>query len=187
MAEALRLKALLPERLEEAGQRVREKLCENERVGAMNLAWDYVGSRLSGALEQALDCDAMRLFAKGWASADQLAGVVKLRPSTGGRSTLEIGPHEFKQELKPIIAVTIGPCPCVDIEFGFAVSANFSGVQLHIVDGHITGGEAGQAWASAQLSFEGVPLHDAVETRKVAIPATFRFDAPGVPIAPLAH
>ena len=47
------------------------------------------------------------------------------------------------------------------------VSANFGGVQLSIADGHITGGKMGEAWASAQLSFQGQPLYDAAQARKV--------------------
>jgi len=88
--------------------------------------------------------------------------------------------------MKPVIAVTIGSCPCVEIDFEFAVSARFGGVQLTIVDGHITGGQAGEAWASAQLSCQGVPLHDAADTRKMPIPGSFEFKAPGVPILPAA-
>ena len=46
-------------------------------------------------------------------------------------------------------------------------------MQLSIADGHITGGRTGEAWASAQLSFQGEPLHDAAETRKLPIPVEF--------------
>lgn len=188
MADILKLNALLPERLDEVGQRARQKLCENENVGGMRLAWDYIGSQLNSALGEALDCDVMEVLAKGWASADLLADFANSgTQSAGGRSVVELGAHEISRELKPVIAVTIGSCPCVEIEFGFTVSAHFGGVQLSIVNGHITGGQAGEGWASAQLSCEGVPLHDAAETRKLPIPATFQFDEPGVPIPALAR
>lgn len=185
MPDGPRLKDLLPGRLDKVGERARAKLIENESVGAMNLAWDYIGSQLNESLGQALDRDLMEVLAKGWASADLLAEFAGGR-AVGERSVVELGAHELSRELKPVVAVTIGSCPCIEIEFGFAVSANFGGVQLSIVDGHITGVRTGEAWASAQLSCEGVPLHDSAETPKLPIPAAFEFDAPGVPIPALA-
>ena len=187
MADGLKLNALLPGQLDEVGRRARQKLCEDENVGAMNLAWDYIGTQMNGALGKALDCDLMEVLAEGWAGAELLADFAQSGSrSAGGRSVIELGGHDLSRELKPVIAITIGSCPCAKIEFEFTVSANFSGVQLNIVDGHITGGRTGEAWASAQLSCEGVPLHDAAETRKLPIPVEFTLDAPGVPIPGLA-
>lgn len=186
MVDGLKLSALLPERLDQVSQCARQQLCENEDVGAMNLAWDFIGSQLNGALAQALDHDVVAVLAKGWASADLLAEFANSgTQAADGQSVVELGAHELSRELKPVIAVTIGSCPCVEIEFGFTVSANFGGVQLCIVDGHITGGQTGEAWASAQLSCQGVPLHDAAESRKLPIPVAFQFDPPGVPIPAL--
>ena len=183
MADGLKLSALLPARLDAVGARAREELCRNQDVGAMKLAWDYIGSELSSALAQALDCDLMEMLARHWASNDLLAAFAgPAKPSVGDRSVVELAAHDVSRELKPVIAVTIGSCPCVEIEFGFALTAHFSGVQLSIADGHIIGGRAGQAWASAQLSCQGVPLHDAAETRKLPIPGSFQFEPPGVPI-----
>jgi hypothetical protein len=183
MADGLKLGALLPDRLDGLGERARQELCQNEDVGAMNLAWDFVGTELNAALAQALNCDLMEVLAKGWASADLLAGFAdRARHPAGDRSVIELAAHDFSRELKPVIAVTIGSCPCVELEFSFALTAHFGGVQLSVVDGHITGGRTGEAWASAQLSYQGIPLHEAAETRKVPIPGEFQFDLPGVPI-----
>ena len=187
MADGLKLSALLPDRLDEVAARAREKLSENEDVGTINLAWDYIGSELNGALGRALDCDLMEVLAKGWAGADLLAAFADpAKHPPGERSVVTLGAHDLSRELKPVIAVTIGSCPSVEIEFGLAVSANFSGVKLTIADGHITGGQAGDAWASAQLSCQGVPLHDSAGTRKLPIPGAFQFEAPGVPISAAA-
>ena len=184
MGEGLKLSALLPARMDALGAQARGKLCKNGEVGAMKLAWDYIGSELNGALAQALDVDLMEVVAKGWAKADTLAG---LAGSAGDRSVVELVSHEESHALKPVIAVTIGSCPCVELEFGFALTAHFGGVQLTIADGHIIGGRTGQAWASAQLSCEGVPLHDAADSRKVEIPGDFTFEPPGIriPASPL--
>lgn len=154
----------------------------------MTLAWDYIGTELTGALAQALDCDLMEVLAKGWASSELLAGFADpAKYGAGDRSVIELSPHDASQEFKPVIAVTIGSCPCVELEFGLALTAHFGGVQLTVVDGHITGGRTGEAWASAQLSCGGQPLHDAAETRKVPIPGTFQFEPPGVPIRAAAR
>jgi hypothetical protein len=187
MPDGVKLSDLLPARLDAVGKRARQQLCENQDIGAMKLAWDYIGSQLTGALGQALDCDLMEVLAKGWSGADALARFSDAASHPAGeRSVVELGAHEFSRKMKPVIAVTIGSCPCVEIDFEFAVSARFGGVQLTIVDGHITGGQAGEAWASAQLSCQGVPLHDAADTRKLPIPGSFEFKAPGVPILPAA-
>jgi len=149
----------------------------------MKLAWDYVGSRLDQALGQVLDCDVMEMVAKGWAEADLLAEFADpAKHPAGEQSIVEVGAHDFSREFKPVIAVTIGSCPCVELEFGFAVSANFGGVQLAIADGHIIGGRMGEAWASATLSFQGQPLNDPAESRRMPIPGAFEFAAPGIPI-----
>ena len=185
MADGLKLSDLLPANLDAVGERARRTLSENEDVGAMKLAWGYIGSELERALEQALDRDLMEVIATGWAKADLLASFADpARPGARDRSVIELGAHDLTRELKPVIAVTIGSCPCVEIAFGLTVTANFGGVQLSIADGHITGGRAGEAWASAQLSCEGVPLHDAAETRKMPIPGAFQFAAPGVKVIP---
>ena len=181
MAESLTLGDLLPEQLDDVGTLARNELRKNDEIGAMKLAWDYVGSQLGDAIGQALDCDLMKVLAEGWAKADELASFAGPE-NQGVRSVIELAGHDVSRQFKPVIAVTIGSCPCVELEFNFALAAHFGGVQLTVVDGHITGGRAGDAWASAQLSYAGIPLHDAAETRKLALPGEFELEAPGVPL-----
>jgi hypothetical protein len=50
------------------------------------------------------------------------------------------------------------------------------------MNAHITGGRPGDAWATAQLSYNGIPLHEAAESRKLALPGEFEFAEPGIPI-----
>ena len=180
---ALKMSDLLPERLDKVEAEARKRLCENEDIGCMKLAWDYVGSELQGALKSALDCDALTVFAKTWATANALsehADPAKHPP--GERSVIELGAHEISRELEPVIAVTIGSCPCVELKFLFKVTGNFGGVKLTVMDAHITGGSPGEAWATAQLSYNGIPLHEAAESRKLPLPGAFEFPAPGIPI-----
>jgi hypothetical protein len=95
---------------------------------------------------------------------------------------VDLGGKDFSRELHPVIAVTIGSCPCVELKFTFTVTAHFSGLRLAVGDGYILGGDLGEASASAQLTYNGVPLHGAAESRKVPLPGRFTFDAPGIAI-----
>jgi len=183
MANALKLSDLLPERLDQMGDKARQKLCENEEIGCMKLAWDYIADELGGALKSALDCDLLEGMAKVWAEAtllSEFADPEKHPPGT--RSVLEVGEHGLSREFHPVVAVTLGSLPCVELKFTLSVTAHFSGVKLTVLDAHIIGGSSGEAWATAQLSYEGTPLHETSESPKANIPGKFSFDAPGVPI-----
>ena len=174
---------LLPERLDKVAEEARKTLSENEDIGCMKLAWEYIGDQLEGALKSALDCDAVAVFAKTWSAADLLSDYADpSKHPPGERSVVELGAHEISRALEPVIAVTVGSCPCIELKFTFTVTGNFGGVTLTVMDAHITGGSAGEAWASAQLSYNGIPLHDAAKSRKLALPGAFEFAAPGVPI-----
>ena len=184
MPDGVSLADLLPQRLESLPDRARATLSRDEQVAGMRLAWGYVGSQLQQALRSMLDIPAMEALAGGWSTAAKLAEFADpARHPPGERSVIELGEHELGREFKPVIAVTIGSCPCLELDFTFAVSAKFGGVKLAIADGHILGGETGDAWASGQLSLHGVPLHKPAESRKVALPEAFEFAAPGVLIA----
>jgi hypothetical protein len=183
VAEGLRVADLLPDRLDGAAEEARKSLCGNEEIGRMSLAWGYIGDQLEGALHSALDCDLLELFGKGWASAKLLADYADPeKHPPGERSVVELGAHDFGRDLHPIVAVTIGSCPCIELKFTFAVTAHFGGLRLTIGDGHILAGATGDAWTSAQLSYNGVPLHEAAESRKLALPGQFSFASPGIAI-----
>jgi hypothetical protein len=180
---AVMMSNLLPERLDRVGEEARKTLSENEDIGCMKLAWDYVGTELGEALKSALDCDAFTVFAKSWASAQQLADYADpAKHPPDERAVVELGSHEVSRALEPVIAVTISSCPCIELKFTFTVTGNFGGVALTALNAHIIGGRAGDAWATAQLSYNGIPLHEPAESRKLALPGTFDFPEPGIPI-----
>lgn len=179
----VKMSDLLPERLDGVGDEARKTLSENEDIGCMKLAWDYVGGELQNALKSALDCDAFAVFAKTWAAAEQLSDYADpAKHPPGERSVIELGAHEISRALEPVIAVTIGSCPCVELKFTFTVTGNFGGVALSVMNGHIVGGRPGDAWATGQLSYNGIPLHQPAESRKLALPGAFDFPEPGIPI-----
>lgn len=186
MIESIRLAQLIPERLDSVAGQVRERLCSDEQTARMKLAWDYVGQELGDSLRSVLDCDLIELLGGGWAKAAEIAGYADpARHPPGERSVVELSDHDFTRELHPVVAVTIASCPCVELTFDFAVTAHVGGVRLSILDGHIVGADLGELWASAQLSYEGTPLHEAAESRKIAVPGPFTFAKPGIRIPPL--
>ena len=187
MPDGVKLSELLPDRLDKVGEQARAAICENEEISRMGLAWDYVGSQLQSALKSALDRDALGVLAKGWSTLQLLAEYADpAKHPAGERSVVELGAHDVSREVHPVIAVTVGSCPCMELKFTFSVTGHFGGAKLTISDGHIVSGALGDAWASALLSFNGVPLHQPAESRRVALPGEFALAAPGVAIPRLA-
>ena len=183
MAERLKVGDLLAGQLDSMAETARGRLCDDEAVGKMKLDWDFVGDELHAALKTVLDCDLMEFLSTSWARAQELADYADpTRHPPGERSAVAFGVHELTRTIKPIVAITIGPCPSVELEFAFAVTAHFGGVRLAVLDGHIVGGDLGEAWASGELSFHSVPLHPAAESNKLQLPGKFELAAPGVPI-----
>jgi len=183
VAEGVPLSALLPDRPASMAERVKDRMCEDQEVGGMKLAWGFVGAEVFNALKSVLDCDLFEILAKGWAQAGALGDFSDPdKHPPGERSVVELGAHDMSRELHPVIAVTVGSCPCVELKFTFTVTAKIGGVRLAILDGHIVGGDLGEALASGQLSYEGVPLHSAAESKKVGLPGEFSFAAPGIQI-----
>jgi hypothetical protein len=177
------LNELLPAKLDSVAEKVREQLCDNEEIGGMKLAWDYIGKELHQALQSVLDCDLLEVVGKSWAEFSEIAAFADPdKHPPGERSVVAIGQHEVKRDLHPVIAVTVAHCPCVELKFLLALTAKVSGVRLTILDGHIVGGDMGELWATAQLSYEGTPLHQPRESAKVAVPGEFAFAAPGIKI-----
>lgn len=186
MGDGPTLASLLPEQLDSLDEQVKARLCQDEQVGGMKLAWDYVGGELGTALKSVLDCDLLEIFGQAWAEAAPLAELADpARHPPGERSLVELGAHDLNREFHPVVAVTIGACPCVELHFTLALAAHIGGVRLTASDGHLISGDLGEVWASVQLSYEGTPLHPPAESRKLALPGEVRFDPPGIPI-PLA-
>ena len=183
MADTIKVAELLPERIEGLGTAARDALCNDAKAAGLQVAWDYVSSRLDGALRQALDCDLFDVLARGWAQSPLLTNYVAAL--TQPAAEVHFGKHELTRELKPSVAVTIAGCPCIELEFTFAIAAQFSGLTLDIADRHITGGSPGAVSASAELSLGEVTPHQA-QSRELELPRRFRFTEPGIPIAPAA-
>ena len=158
-------------------------MCDDPDVGGMKLAWDFVGSQLHDALKSVLDCDLLEVLGGAWTKAAPLAEFADpAKHPPGERSVIEIGEHDVTRELNPVIAITIGSCPCVELTFKFVLSAHVGGIRLAIVNGHLVGGDLGELWASGQLSYNDIPLHPEQESARIGIPGEFSFAPPGIKI-----
>ena len=183
MADGVKLKELLPDRFDRLGEEAKKKMCEDENVSCLRLAWGYIASQIDGAIRGALDCDLFELLGKAWANAQLLceyADPAKHPP--GIREVLNVGEYSFDRDLHPTVEVTIAGKPCAELEFTFTLTGHFSGLHLTIMDGHVLSCGSGDAWASAQLSYKGIPLHEEKETKRVPLPGYLDFTAPGIAI-----
>jgi hypothetical protein len=186
MDEGMKVRDLLPDRLDGLGEETKKKLCKDKSVSAMSLAWDYIESQLDDELRDLLDMDVFEVLGKAWAGAKRLSEYRdKTKHPPGIRELLKFGDFDFERELHPVIEVTIGDCPCVDLNFTVKLGGHFSGLYLGIKDAHIIDGRSGKAWASAQVSCEEVPLHKEKETKKFVLPGTFKLTPPGIEIPSL--
>lgn len=183
MESGIKVSELLPESFEQLGEESRKELSNDANVSGMNLAWDYIESKLDEELRGVLDLDVFELVGKVWAKAKELTEYTDpAKHPPGVRELLKFGDYDFEKELHPTINVTIGSCPTCQLKFTLALTGSFSGLYLGIRDGHIVDGRTGKAWASAQLSYAGVPLHKEDKTKKYTLPGSFKFDAPGIQI-----
>ena len=62
MAKSIPLGALLPGKLDSVADQVRERMCDDEEIGRMKLAWGFIGKELHKALMSALDCDLLEVI-----------------------------------------------------------------------------------------------------------------------------
>jgi hypothetical protein len=170
---------LLPERLEGIERRVRDRLCEDPGVKGSSLAWGLIGSEVEGALKAVLDCDLLELLGKAWTTARSLQDYADpaLHPP-GEAAVVHLGEREIEREIHPVIAVTIGDCPPMELRFTLTLTAHFSGLALSLRCPFITGGSAGDAHVSASLGYGEVELIKPKESRKLALPGRFTFDPP---------
>jgi hypothetical protein len=183
MDEGIKLSQLLPDSFEHLGEEARKELSNDPEISKMSLAWDYIESQLDAEIRDILDGDVFELLGKAWAAAKELADYADpAKHPPGVRELLKFGDHDFEKELSPIVDVAIGECPVCRLKFTLTLTGSFSGLYLGIRDGHIVDGRTGKAWASAQLSYAGVPLHKEKETDKFKLPGSFKFCVPGIPI-----
>ncbi|MEO6925864.1 MAG: hypothetical protein ABI129_04275, partial [Rhodanobacter sp.] len=161
---------------------VKGELCKEPGISQTRLAWGFIGSESTQAVQSVLGYDVFELVAHGWCVAEELHEYTDpVRHPPGERSIVHLGKHKFVKVLYPVLDITIGPIKCASLRFTLELAANFRAVALSISDGHITGAGAGDGYVSAQLKYAEVTLHNQ-ESRKVPCPVRIDFRAPGLVI-----
>ena len=181
MAEALRptVGDLLPERLDGIEDRIKGQLSGDPEVGKTKLAWDLIGTEIEGALRSVLDCDLVETLAQAWVTARALQDYADPdKHPPGETAVVHLGERDVERELHPVVAVTIGACPPMELRFTLCLAAHFSGLALSIRAPYITGGSAGDLKVSAQLKYGEVALHKPEESRRLELPGRFGFSPP---------
>jgi len=187
MDEDIKLRDLLPDKLQSAAAKGVARLKANDQVGGMTLAWNYIGDELEDSLQSSLDCDLLGVLAKGWAEWRDIAEYAdETKHPKGETSVLSVGKGHISREVYPTLEVTVGSCPCVDVKFTFRLSAHYECLELSILNGHITRVAPGKGWVGAQLLYDDIPLHSEAESKKMQLPGEYRFAEPGIPIPVLA-
>src|SRR3954471_12075758 len=115
MADAVKAADLLPKRIGGLGRAARQALCNDAKVAGQQLAWGYVASRLDEALREALDFDLFDAFANGWGESPWRGSYAAAM--TQPSAEVRLGAHELALKLHPSIALTIAPCPYMNLDF----------------------------------------------------------------------
>jgi hypothetical protein len=170
---------LLPERLDGIEERIKDRLCEDPGVGGSKLAWGLIGSEVEGALKSVLGCDLLEVLGKAWATMRALQAYADpALHAPGETAVVHLGERDIERDLHPVITVTIGDCPPMELRFAVTLCAHLSGLALSLNCPFLTGGSAGDAQVSASLSYGEIKLVKPQESRKLALPGRFRFDPP---------
>jgi len=177
-----RVRELLPASLKRMNGTVKDELCKEPGISQTRLAWGFIGSESTQAVQSVLDYDVFELVAHGWCVAKELHEYTDpVRHPSGERSIVHLGEHKFVKVLHPVLDITVGPIKCTSLRFTLELAANFRAVALSISNGRITGAGAGDGYVSAKLKYGGVTLHNK-ESRKVPFPLRIDFSAPGLAI-----
>jgi hypothetical protein len=90
VAEPVTLADLLPEKLDSVADQVRDRMCDDEQIGGMKLAWDYVGKELHKALASVLDATCSKSsarYGRSWARSPPSPIRPSIRPANGRSSS----------------------------------------------------------------------------------------------------
>jgi hypothetical protein len=172
----IRLRDLLPERLEGLEGTIEDELRKDEKTMRQTLVWGFIRESAAKKIIDALDFDVFRIVANGWAKADELARYSN-QPA-GETAFVHLLKHDFTKPTYPTLVVDFGLPPHARIRFTLDLIAHFEGAVLEIRDRHIVACKTANASVQAQLKYGDIKLHKRVDSKKLDLPGTHRFKEP---------
>ena len=125
----------------------------------MKLAWDYVGTEVENDAQVRARLRRLHGVRQDLGPAQQLSDYADpAKHPPGERAVIAAARTKSAARSSRDRGDRSDACPCIELKFTFAVTGNFGGVALGAFNAHIIGGRPGGTWATAQLSYNGIPL-----------------------------
>lgn len=177
------IRKLLPGRFDQMDGRLKDELSKDSELSTRKLAWGFIGSEATDAIQNVLDCDVFTILAHGWCIARELLEYTDTtKHPIGETSALQLGKHKVTTSVHPVLVITIAPAMEQTLRFTLELAAEFRLASIVIRNGHIRRIESGECDVSAQLKYGDLPLHDPKTTRSVKLPGRLDLGTPGLAI-----
>lgn len=151
-------------------------------VAQTRVAWGFVGSKATQAIDSVLDKDVFEVVAEAWEMVDVLIPYAdEKKHPRGERSLVPLLHHSFVKVCHPVLDVMWGDTQCASLKFDLELAANFRSVVLTICDGYIVSADGVDADVSATLKY-GDATVATKKSPKVQLLRHKDFRAPGVAI-----
>ncbi len=178
------LEELLPcETASEVEDKIREELA------AEGGFWSRAARVLAGEdamqaiKDQVAQTDVFGLLAEGWATARELREHCDpAKHPNGASSFVRLGKHVLKEDLHPIVSLSLGSKMSPGVKFTLAFEALFEAVELVIENRHIVAARSGGCKISAAFKYRDTILYPKTELKALDIPGEIVFEPPGLEI-----
>lgn len=178
------LAGLLPKTLNRFDHIIESEIAKDAKASFPGFAWKMIGTEADDAVRRKLDdTDVFEILTKAWCSARELhkyADRTKHPPRE--KSVVFLGEHSLTVNIHPDIVIKVGPTQFPPLHFTLELKANVRSAALTIQDGHIKSLGAGDCFATAQLKYGDVNLHDELESKHLFLPGKLEFRKPGLSI-----
>jgi hypothetical protein len=157
------LRDLLPTRFRDLDDVARREIKDNPDLagaGLGKMVIGIIGEKVTVAVRNSLDADALGLLAGGWAKAQELQEYADVTKHRGGeQSTLALASHELSYLAYPTAEVTVGALGKLTLRFTLELAAKFRLAQITIRNGRIVEIGKSECTLGAQLKYRDFPLH----------------------------
>ena len=155
-----------------------EEELKSIQSAARGMGWNSIKSAVGESLSQALDIDAVSVFAAAWEKYSLLSDAAK-QSASGGFVLVHLAEHPVKATLHPYVEIQVGPITR-KIEFDVTLSLKLKGVDVKVDSAEIRGIQAGTCEGSAEigLASHSIWKHD---IKPITLPGKVTLKS-GVPI-----